>query len=479
VIGVLFGVEKLDGCRAVQTLFGRVRYQHVSVPVIDGDITAALDQLLSELGAAKLSLPIAAAIPTEECYFATRPIASGAANASPRVLLRESLRSNATRFDQMAIDVIQWQPDRRTVAGICAAPIPRIEAIRTAVAESNHSLQRLEPAAACLIGVSPEREGRERRNSLTTRVLLGDSTLLAVMSRGAKPIHWQRLPLPPGDEATGIVSAIRSLETAAGACGLDRTPDSVVIHGRSELQTLTDQQWLSESLGGSFRWVESPTLQGADVAQALADRLLANEDEGFDLVRQHRDPLKLRRVVPYKEIVAYLVAACVLAGVLWLQLGAIKDQHTALVSGAPPMVGGGTNPNQEKDQLSARASSVSQFLEKRVRWSGVLGEITQTLPAGMRLTEIQGSAPMGKSRNRQTKAVPSTLILRAECALGEDGSMPESLEGLAESLHELDTVKPHFDSVELSNVRRTRSQDTGVAGAEFSVIFTAKTKGGR
>ena len=36
-----------------------------------------------------------------------------------------------------------------------------------------------------------------------------------------------------------------------------------------------------------------------------------------------------------------------------------------------------------------------------------------------------------------------------------------------------------FDSVELSDVRRTRSQDTGVAGAEFSVIFTAKTKGGR
>ncbi len=197
VIGVLFGVDKLDGCRAIQTLFGRVRYQHASASVVDGDITAALGQLLNDLGAAKLSLPVAAAIPTEECYFATRPIAAGAANASPRVLLRESLRSSATRLDQMAIDVIQWQPDRRTVAGICAAPIPRIEAIRTAVAESNHSLQRLEPAAACLIGVSPEREGRERRNSLTTRVLLGDSTLLAVMSRGAKPIHWQRLPLPP------------------------------------------------------------------------------------------------------------------------------------------------------------------------------------------------------------------------------------------------------------------------------------------
>ena len=78
VIGVLFGVRELDGCRAVKTLFGSVRYQHASVPVVDGDMTdCAGPSCCSELGAAKLSLPIAAAIPTEECYFATRPIASG------------------------------------------------------------------------------------------------------------------------------------------------------------------------------------------------------------------------------------------------------------------------------------------------------------------------------------------------------------------------------------------------------------------
>ena len=66
------------------------------------------------------------------------------------------------------------------------------------------------------------------------------------MSRGAQPIHWQRLPLPAGDEATGIVSAVRALETAATACGLDRTPENVVIHGRQKLQALIDQQWLND-----------------------------------------------------------------------------------------------------------------------------------------------------------------------------------------------------------------------------------------
>lgn len=479
VVGILFDHDKLHGCRVAKTLLGSVRYQRASVDLVGGDLATALAELFSRLDVGKQTLPIAAAIPTEECYFATRPIASSGTKASPRTLLRESLRSNSARLDQMAIDVIHWQPDRRTVAGICAAPNERVESIRSAVAATKHSLQRLEPAAAALIGVAPEREGRERRYSLTTRVLLGESHLLAVMSRGAKPIHWQRCPLPPGDEATGIVSAIRSLETAAGPCGLDRTPDAVVIHGRHELQALLDQQWLTESLEGTFRWVDGPTLDGGDVAQALAERLLAAEDEGFDLVRQHRDPLQLRHVVPYKEIIAYLVAACLLAGVLWTRLNSVRAQHTALVSTAPPIVGDGMNPKPELERLNAATTAVSRFLDKRVHWGNVIAEITGAIPPGTRLTDIRGSAPMSANRKGSNKTAPTTLILRAECALTDEGAMPQSLETLAEKIHSLETVNPHFENVELSDLRRMRSRESGADGAEFSIVLTGKTKRGR
>jgi hypothetical protein len=479
VIGVLFGADKLHGCRAVSTLFGSVRYQHAAVDIVDEDLDQALAELLGQLSADRLSLPIAAAIPSEECYFATRPIASSGTKASPRALLRESLRSSSARLEQMAIDVMYWHPDRRTVAGICAAPIQRVDSVRLAIGESKHSLQRLEPTASCLVAVAPEREVRERRNALTTRVFLGESHLLAVMSRGGKPIHWQQLPLPPGDEAMGIVSAIRALETAAHACGLDRTPDTVVIHGRSELQALTDRKWLIESLEASVRWVATPSLDCAHVAQALADRLLMSEDDGFDLVREYRAPLQLSRVVPYKEIAAYIMVACVLACVLWMRMGAARTQYTALVSNSPPMVADGTSPKAEKDQLNARATAVSTFLDKRIRWSGILAEITQTLPKEVQLTGIQGTALMQKKAGRRSKASPATIVLQAECGLGEGGSMPQSLNGLADSLHSLGTVASHFDSVELGNVHRTRSQDADAERAAFSVIFTAKTNGAR
>ncbi len=478
-VGVVFGRQYLHGCRATRSVFGMVRYQYASALITDNNIDSALPDLLSQLGVGASRLPIIAAIPTEECYFATRPTASGAANASPRALLRESLRSNNSQLDKMAIDVINWQPDRRTVAGIVAAPIERIEAIRASVAATGHSLQRLEPAAACLIGAAPEYDGRERRSSLTTRVILGKDRLLAATSRGSLPIYWQCLPLPTGDEATGIVSAIRSLEAASHACGVDRTPEQIVLHGRRELHALMDQQWLDANTDADLRWIESPCFVDQDVAKALVDKFLNDDDEGFDFVRQHRDPLQLRRVVPYKEIVAYVVAAAVLFGVLWLRSGDIGHQKSAILASAPPMVGDGTNPKPERDQLNARATSISQFLKDRVRWSDMLADITHTIPDGMRLTGIRGSAPMAKRGKRATKVSPITLVLQAETALNENGDMPNSLDSLTATLQELDSVNRAFDHIDLSNIHQTRSQATGVAGAEFSIMLTNDSKGGR
>ena len=451
-----------------------MKYQYADAAVVGGDLNAALANLLSSLGTGKTPLPILAAIPTDECYFATRPIASGAATASPRVLLRESLRSSPTRLDQMTIDVIYWQPDRRNVAGIAAAPTERIDSIREAVAENGHSLQRLEPSSSCLISVAPQHEGRERRNTMTTRFFLGETSLLAVMSRGAQPIHWQRLPLPAGDEATGIVSAVRSLETASTACGLDHTPENVVIHGRQKLQTLIDQQWLSSNLPGELRWIDSPTLANHDVARALTDRFLANEDDGLDFIRAHREPLQPRRVVPYKEIIAYLVAASVLAAALWLRVSDVKHQHTSVISRAPAMVADGSNPKSERDQLNTKATSISLFLDKRVQWSALIDAVTQTLPEGVRLTDIRGTARMQQKRKKQTKTTPTTMVLRGECTLDEDKSMPSALNDLADSMPAIERVSHHFDHVELADVRRTRSQDTGVAGAEFSLVLTTE-----
>ena len=474
-IGIYAEQHKLYGCRTARTIFGSLRHRHAEVQIVDGDLEAGLRSMI-ELLDGDATIPVAVSIPTDECYFATRPVTAGGAKASPRVLLRESLRSSTTSLDQFSIDVINWQPDRRPVAGIVAVSSDRVDSIREAMENSTCSLYRLAPAATSLLIQSADDDSV---NGLVTRVFLGNCHMLAVMCRGANPIHWQEFELPSGDEATGIVSSIRALETAAAACGLERVPDTVVIHGRLELETLIDHEWLTENLQNDMTWVPSPTLQPAEIAQAAANQLFCEDNDAFDLVRQHRAPIQLRRVVPYKEIAMYCLLVVCLGGFLWMKLAELKNKRTSLVVNAPRVLVDGKDPKPEKDRLSARASAVSQFLDKRVLWSGIIDNVSSELPDGIRLSGINGTARMAQRRKKQVRENPSTMVLEAECALDDDGNIPKSLNTLADSIKSLPAVQKSFKRVELSGVRRVESQDTGVQGAQFSIVLTNDAKGAK
>lgn len=478
-VGIMFGRQHLHGCRATATVFGSVRHDDAVVPVTNGDVQLALIQLLEELDITDESTPIAAAIPTSECYFATRPINSGGGNASPRTLLRESLRSSTAKLDQLAIDVLDWQADRRPMVSIVAAPLDRIEQIRDAIGGTIHSLQRLEPAASALIRAAVGNERKERRDRLVTRVFLGDSSLFAVMTKGSRAIHWQSIPLPQGDEGTGIVSMVRSVEAAYAACGLERPPELVAIYGRRELELLIDRQWLDDNLPDDYRWLDAPSLKPQHIAQACADGFLASGEDEFDFVREFREPVGFSRIVPYREIATYLVAAGMLAFFLYGRLKQSESEHIALLANAPSMIADGSDPRPVRDRLNARATAISQFLDRRVRWSPILGEITAILPSGTRLTGIRGSATMAQKRKRAVKTAPTILVLNAECVLNANGQLPESVSELTEVVGNLESVAKHFQRVELTDLRRTVSKETGIAGAEFSIILTnsAKTRG--
>ena len=138
----------------------------------------------------------------------------------------------------------------------------------------------------------------------------------------------------------------------------------------------------------------------------------------------------------------------------------IESKRMSLVASAPPIIGDGTNPKPEQDRLNAKASAISRFLDKRIQWSGVLADITEALPSGMQLLDIQGSAPMARSIRGKSKSSPATLILHAKCALGEDGSMPASLNQLADLFASIQSVDKHFETVELSDLHRTRDRET-------------------
>jgi hypothetical protein len=104
-----------------------------------------------------------------------------------------------------------------------------------------------------------------------------------------------------------------------------------------------------------------------------------------------------------------------------------------------------------------------------------LRTIVHQLPPHTRLQEIRGSAPLG-TKKKSSRTMPATLVLRGECTLDDDGNVPASLDSFVEQLRAQPELSDAFPHIELSDVRRTRSQQTGIDGAEFSVVMTASKK---
>ncbi len=472
-IGILFEDGILYGCQASRTLVGRIRYQQVSQPIGEAGLEQAVAELLAKFTGTAADTPVAAGLPTGETYFATRPIAASAGSVSPRVLLRESLRSATVRLDRLEIDVLHWQPERRPVASIIAAPSSRIDAIRQAIEAAGYSLQQIEPVATALCAAAARVDTKERGTQTITRVILSRERILAVICKGPTPVHWHEMDLPAGDEAAGIVSVIRAAVTGASTCGLADAPDRVVVHGRKELQPLIDMDWLHDQLQTELRWLEEPAADAPGMVRALADNLLAGEPSQFDLARIHRAATPLRQLIPWREVVGYAAMAATLLIALQIRHNDHAAQRTALLAAAPPSLGSEAEVRAVKTQLEAQAANLSKFLDNRVHWAPHLRTIVHQLPPGARLKEIRGSAALANQK-KSSRSMPATLVLRGECTLDDQGDVPASLDTFVEQLRAQPALLEAFPHIELSDVRRTRSQQTGIDGAEFSVVMTAR-----
>ncbi|WP_143544134.1 hypothetical protein [Rhodopirellula sp. MGV] len=484
-IGVLFGRQHLYGCRLKDGVWGKAKTAAANVSLHQKDLSAAFSELLVGLEIESPSaVQVFAAIPTSECYFATRPVNSGGGNASPRTLLRESLRSTTAKLDQLSIDVLNWQADRRPLVSIVAVSNDRVGEISAAMQRCGVQLRCLRPAASVLI-CAADSARNDRSDRIATRIFLGENSVLGVMTKGVRPIHWQSIPLPPGDEARGIVSIVRSIEAGHRACGVEQPPETVLIYGRKELQSLNDQQWLAQNLPNGYSWFDTPSMQAPNIARSCIEGRRDNDPSEFNFIRQTEPATRLIKLIPYQEVFVYLAAVCLVAFVLVKRLGHHRSERREIAASLAVLDdklslnnNERVNPRQIRDQLNARASAVSQFLEKRIRWSPLLAEIASALPHGTRLTEVRGTAMMPQKRKREVRETPTKLVLNAECVLASDGQLPESVTELSDVIANLQSVRESFRSVEMTDIRRTHSQTTGVEGTQFSIVLTSDpTKG--
>jgi hypothetical protein len=467
VLGLFVEKDQLWGCFISATLFGTKRKRLVQKP-IQGDLVGSCQQLLSELGISPED-GVAVGIPTQDCYFVSRAASNAATNVAAKTLLRESLRCNAHSLSNLATDVMHWQPDQRPAVSIVACRDDAVEPFRKACAEQNANLQRVEPAGSALVRAASILDTETRSSECVIRIIVGEHTMLTSICVGKHAVAWQNSPMPTGDEAVGMLTAIRSIQSLRETSGLRCRIGKVIVHGRPELQRLVELEWLQGQAEIPVRWLSGPQTDAGETAEAIAESLFDPSMAYFDLVRNEHSPQRLTKIFPYRQAVLYAGILLTVFFWLWGATAAVEEEHRSLLKSVDPEVAQGKNPQSEKAQLEGRATAFNQFADGRIVWSRLFREIAEGLPPSIRLTSMRGESPLAAGGKTKSGASRQLLVIQGTVPVDFQGVISPDLDQWVAQLRTVPSIKAAFERVELADVQKVTNEQESSPSASFNI----------
>ncbi|MFH1924473.1 MAG: hypothetical protein ABIP48_31870, partial [Planctomycetota bacterium] len=420
-------------------------------------------------------IPVAVGLPAGRTYFTTRPIQRPDSDVSPKVLLREALRSPSISVGNMAVDVVKAKPDKRAVASIVACDNEHLATILAGLRECGVQPLRAEPAPCALLRAGMNRHRGRRNAKLSVRIFADDTQALAILVAGKLPVAWRLSHLNRGDEASAILSAIRSLTAVSKDCGIEAPLDAVVLHGRPDLTRLLDVDWIQSQIEVPIEWLPDPPLDSSQVAFGLALGCLNREERAFDLSHSLKRRASLWELFPWRE-------AAVQVGLILLMLVCLADRYRVLSDSYGKIhaqqtehawLGSMQEPQliQEKTDLRQRVAAIEKFLAGRIPWTSYERELAACVPDNMFLTSFEGVCALQPTGKSSGQARPDkSLVLRAAVAIPEDDPVPKEIDRFLDTLRAHEMLKRDFPVVELADLKQvpgTRDRD---ATASFTVV---------
>ena len=421
-------------------------------------------------------------LPAQRVYLQTRAINAAVKDPSPQVLLRESLHASAFPADRMAVDIVRSQPRRRPIAGIAACDREMVDDVLEAFIQCGLTQYRVEPNPCGLMRRATQADPKTGGEAVI-RVSLGEITGIAVLLAKDLPITWRAFNIVRGDESTGILSAVRSLQTTAPHCGLDGKLDAVVIHGRSELQTLTDFEWLRSEIDVRTSWVDSPALQPEHTAYGLALGAFENDDVlHFDLVRKRKPIPTLMERFPWRTATYQLLIVLSMTFFLIGHYRRVHDDYEQVRESnrLHPWLKQKQQAelNKQKKDTEVELSSIKKFLDTRVVWTRQLRQVVKQLPNELSLAVVEGSAELPSSSKKKivSKKPAKSLVVRGQAAFSDGDSTPPEIGRFVERMRAAEDVRDEFPVVELTGLIRTKSVDLDKPVTSFTVEFKPKSR---
>jgi len=284
-----------------------------------------------------------------------------------------------------------------------------------------------------------------------------------------------------GDEASAVLSAIRSLAAVSKDCGIESSPSSVILHGRPDLARLLDVGWIQSQIEVPLDWLPTPPLDRSQVAFGLALGCLNREEHAFDLSHSLKRRATLWELFPWREAAVQVGLVLLMALFLAERYDTLSDsyrkvqaqetQHAWMASMEEPQLA------QERNDLKQQVAAIGKFLDRRITWTSYERELAACLPDNMFLTSFQGVCELESTSKNSGQAKPDkSLVFRAAVTIPEEGPVPEAIGRFLDTLRGHETLKRDFPVVELADLKQLQSTRDRNGVASFTVVCLPKSK---
>ncbi|MEW4568899.1 hypothetical protein AB1L88_13625 [Tautonia sp. JC769] len=475
-VGLHIGDREIALSRIAFTPLGPVEVDRQVEERTSGSPAPIIQRLLEPLRTSQgwRRAPIAVGMPGLGVFFSTRPVQlqRNAEDQSPQVLLHEILQSANLNIDHMQVDALRWQPGRRPLASVAACRKKALGPILEALEDCEIRPYQIEPAPCALLRAAVERFRTPRRCPTVLRVFLGREHALAVMTADDLPLMWRYFPIEPGSEGKAILSTYRFISNSFRVYGADTPPAALLIHGRPDLESLTDPGIWS---GVPIRVLrhDAPAYDSGEIAAGLAMGCLPHLPT-FNLARELRPPEPIFSLLPWGQM-AVQASVLALATMLMIEHRRSLDREFIAVraeQGQYPWLQSLDLPKlrQERDDLMQRTSSIERYLSTRILWTECNREIASLLPEGMVVTKMDGQATYEVVGGKGRRSAPKrSLTLAIDAPIPAGGAVSPEVEVLIESLRESPLLQKTLPDVGMAGLRWGAGGQSRIPTASFVI----------
>jgi hypothetical protein len=410
-----------------------------------------------------------------QVFQAVVPITGSNRSAPPQNFFLEAVGPMSLRPEDRIIDLVKLELNKQPLACLAACPRDVVPGLIEMIDGLGARVAVVEPAPAALCRAGARRKPAPRGSNLCVRIFLGQGRAIGVVTTGEQPLFWHAFNLTPGDEMAEIMATYSTLWMQGRHTKLTTPIDTVIVHGRPDLELLIKPDEFQERTGARLIRCDGPDFDPASIALGLALNAPLVDQPGHDLARDLKPPVLIRDIFPWSKL---LLQGALVASVSLFLSGSAADLESRLRSARAELSTFAWLENQDqakldaaKRALQARSQAIQTFEQTRVDWSAQLRRIAASIPEATVITAVAGENEVQAVDKLNYGKPKKQLVISFATPLPEDGTMPPELHGLLAALRREPVLRRHFPLMEVAGLRAAPpAQNQNRAMAVYSIV---------